>query len=92
VARSWLDNTNTPDLETPSWFALDLSASLGLERWWSRGKPRLRVRVDNVLGERQLYPSGYSYQYIVEGAGRSGTPYFYPQALRSAFIALDFRM
>ena len=92
VARAWLDNTNTPDLETPSWFALDLSASIGLQKWVRRGQPRLRVLVDNVLGERRLYPSGYSYQYLVEGAGRTGTPYFYPRSLRGVFVGLDLKM
>jgi iron complex outermembrane receptor protein len=92
VSRTWLDNTNATGLETPAWFSLDLSASLSLERWWATGRPRLRARIDNVFGERQLYPSGYSYQYLVEGAGRTGVPYYYPQALRSVFVGLDLRM
>lgn len=92
VSRAWLDNTDSAGLETPAWFTLDLSASVSLRRWWPGGEPRLRIRVDNVLNERELYPSGYSYQYYTEGGGRTGLPYFYPQALRSVLVELGLRM
>ncbi|HSK10197.1 MAG TPA: TonB-dependent receptor [Vicinamibacterales bacterium] len=96
VARSWLDNTNTGELRTPAWFGLDLSGSLSLARWIRNGQPRLRVHVENVLDNRDIYPSGYSYLYLLrDAAGGSttvGVPYFYPQATRSVFVGIEVRM
>ena len=96
VARSWLDNTDTGDLRTPAWFGLDLSASLSLSRWVPAGQPRLRVEVENVLDNRDIYPSGYSYLYLVRGsgpgAGAFGVPYFYPQATRAVFVGIDVKL
>ena len=96
VAESWLDNTNAAGLATPAWFNLDGSVSLSLSRWIPRGEPRLRVQIDNLLDNRHIYPSGYSYQYLLrEGSGNDrlfGTPYFYPQAWRSVYVMLDVRM
>ncbi|MFB3852798.1 MAG: TonB-dependent receptor [Vicinamibacterales bacterium] len=97
VAEAWLDNTNTLGLRTPSWLCLDLTATIPLARWVPAGEPRLRVQVDNVLDNRGIYPSGYSYQYLVRGPGAGtgaafGVRYFYPQATRSVFVGLDVRM
>jgi iron complex outermembrane receptor protein len=92
VDHTWLDNTDTGGLQTPSWFGLDLSASLSLARWIPAGQPRLRVQIDNALNNRDIYPSGYSYQYLVRGPGTGdaaiGIPYFYPQATRGVFVGL----
>ena len=93
VARSWLDNTNTGDLRTPAWFGLDLSATLSLSRWVRAGQPRLRLHVENALNNRDIYPSGYSYLYLVRDRSQAelsfGVPYFYPQATRSVFLGID---
>ncbi len=93
LARSWLDNTNTGDLRTPAWFGLDLSASFSLAKWVRAGSPRLRLQVENVLDNRDIYPSGYSYLYLVRDRGGAeslfGVPYFYPQATRSVFLGID---
>ncbi len=95
VGRSWLDNTNTHGLETPSFFHLDLSAAADLRRWISFGEPRLRLQVNNLLDNDRIWPSGYSYLYFQqESSGASalaGIPYFYPQATRSFFLSLEFR-
>jgi len=95
VGRSWLDNTNTRGLETPSFFHLDVMAAAELGRWISFGEPRLRLQVNNVFDNRRIWPSGYSYLYLQqEASGASmltGIPYFYPQATRSFFVALEFR-
>ena len=65
-----------------------------LERWIRKGQPRLSVRVLNVLDNRRIWPSGYSYLFFTEdGAGAlvpGGTAYYYPQATRSVFVALEF--
>lgn len=96
VARSWLDNTNTGDLRTPAWFGLDLSATFSLARWVRAGQPRLRLQVENALNNRDIYPSGYSYLYLVRRGGQAqgafGVPYFYAQATRSVFLGVDVRL
>lgn len=96
VARSWLDNTNTGGLRTPAWFGLDLSATFSLARFVRAGEPRLRLQVENALDNRDIYPSGYSYLYLVRDRGRRetpfGVPYFYPQATRSVFLGIDVRL
>ena len=96
IASAWLDNTNTGDLTTPRWFGLDASAAVSLSRWIARGTPRLRIQLDNALNNRRIYPSGYSYQYLVDpGTGApppAGVPYYYPQATRSIFVGLDVKM
>jgi hypothetical protein len=69
---------------------------VSLSRWLRAGEPRLRIQVENLLDNRGIYPSGYSYQYRVRepGAGEIsfGTPYFYPQAGRSLFVGIGVRM
>jgi iron complex outermembrane recepter protein len=95
VATSRLDNTDDPALATPSFFDLSAHASLSLARWVKKGEPRLRVQVNNVLGGRRHWPSGYSYLYVTrDQAGVDtfrGTPYYYPLATRSVFVNLDVR-
>ncbi|HYN43268.1 MAG TPA: TonB-dependent receptor, partial [Thermoanaerobaculia bacterium] len=93
VTRAHLDNTNVESLSAPSFFRLDASLALDLSGVVATGKPRLRLRVDNVLDERRSYPNGYSYLYAVEdGAGGealAGTPYFFPLATRNVSVSLD---
>ena len=95
VSTSQLDNTDDPALATPSFFDLSAHASLSLARWVKKGEPRLRVQVNNALGGRQHWPSGYSYLYItrddVGAETTQGTPYYYPLATRSVFVNLDVR-
>jgi len=93
VAASQLDNTDSPDFRTPSWFNLDAQLTLSLARWIKSGAPRIRVQATNLLDDRRIWPSGYSYQYLVrDGAGRDapeGTSYFYPLATRSVYATVD---
>lgn len=95
VSRAPLDNTGNPAFRTPAFASLDASATLGLGRWLKAGKPRLRLQVNSVLGNRQIWPSGYSYPFLLRDAlGRnalSGVSYYYPLATRSAVLNLDFR-
>jgi iron complex outermembrane receptor protein len=94
VSTSHLDNTGDDAFRTPDFFGLDASARVSLERWIKKGKPRLSVRVLNVLDNRRMWPSGYSYQYFNQDASGvlhpAGISYFYPQATRSVFVSLDF--
>ena len=93
VAKAYLDNTNAPDLATPDFFDLDLTLSLGLDRWIKPGRPRLRLQVDNLLDSHRIWPSGYSYLFLTREASGSevaqGIPYYYPLATRSALVLLD---
>ncbi|HYR29605.1 MAG TPA: TonB-dependent receptor, partial [Thermoanaerobaculia bacterium] len=84
VGRAYLDNTNHADLATPSFFTLDANVSYAVTAW-----ARVSVQVNNALDNERIYPSGYSYLYVDNGAV-TGIPYFYPQAGRSAVVLLDF--
>lgn len=96
VSRSYLDNTNNDDFRTPAFFNMDAGLHVSLARWWSAGSPRLLVQVNNVLNNKKIWPSGYSYLYFVrsvDGAeSLQGIPYFYPLATRNASIVLDFQL
>lgn len=93
VAASWLDNTNAVGISTPSWWKLDLSATVDLSRFVKAGNPHLRLLVDNVLDDRRIWSNGYSYVYATrDGAGTeslSGIPYFFPMATRNVTVVLD---
>jgi iron complex outermembrane receptor protein len=94
VDAAQLDNTGNPGFRTPSFFTLDLQASLSLEQWVKRGAPRIRVQATNLLDERRAWPAGYSYLYFVRDGGSStlsGTSYYYPLATRSVYVTLDVR-
>ena len=56
------------------------------------GAPVVRVQATNLLNNERLWPSGYSYQFFVRGAGGpslDGISYYYPLATRSVFVTLD---
>jgi iron complex outermembrane receptor protein len=92
VGASWLDNTNTEGLEAPRFFQLDASFRFDLSRLVSAGRPRLTVRLNNLLDNRRIFPSGYSYLYVIRDAGVdtvSGIPYYYAAATRSVSVTLD---
>ena len=94
VDAAQLDNTGNPGFRTPSFFTLDLQASLSLERWVKRGEPRIRVQATNLLDDRRSWPAGYSYLYFVRDGGSDtleGTAYYYPLATRSVYVTLDVR-
>jgi hypothetical protein len=95
VGESQLDNTGNAAFRTPSFFGLDAHASLSLARWFAHGEPRLRVAATNLLGERRMWPGGYSYLYLNrDDAGTetlAGSSYYYPLATRSVFVTLDVR-
>ena len=81
----------TPGFRTPSFFTLDLQASLSLERWVKRGAPRIRVQATNLLDDRRSWPSGYSYLYFVRDGGSDTLerhvlllPARHPQRVRDA--------
>ncbi len=93
VSAAHLDNTGDDDFRTPDFFGLDASASVSLEPWVKKGRPRLTVRLLNAFDNRRIWPSGYSYQYFTQGAAGAllpgGTSYYYPQATRTVYVSLD---
>jgi iron complex outermembrane receptor protein len=92
VSEAFLDNTNTPGFTTPSWFNLDATAAVSLERLSGLGTPVLRVFLNNLLDDDRLFPSGYSYLYLTRQDMRDepgGTAYYYPSATRSVLVVLD---
>ena len=84
VGRSYLDNTNHPDLVAPSFFVLDATASYAVG-----AHARVSLQLNNALNNDRIYPSGYSFLYIDNGAV-AGIPYYFPQATRNAVVLLDF--
>jgi iron complex outermembrane receptor protein len=95
MARSFLDNTDDRSLVTPRYFTMGAGASIDLTGALP-GKPRLRVQMENLLNDRRLWPSGYSYLFANQdsrgGLNFAGIPYYYPQASRSVMVTLDLSM
>ena len=95
VDAAQLDNTGNPAFRTPSFFDLDLQATVSLARWVKRGEPRVRVQATNLLDGDRHWPAGYSYLYFTRdpagGETLSGTAYYYPLATRSVYVTLDVR-
>ena len=96
VGATHLDNTNSADFKAPGFFGLDADLSISLASllpFTAGAAPRLRVQATNLLDNRRMFPSGYSYQYfVVDGGGApqlAGTRYFYPLATRSVFAMLE---
>lgn len=96
VSQSYLDNTNNNDFRTPAFFNMDAGLRFNFSHWWRTGSPSLRLQVNNVLNNKKIWPSGYSYLYFIQSNDGSeslqGIPYYYPLATRSAFVALDFQL
>jgi iron complex outermembrane receptor protein len=86
VARSYLDNTNNPAFVTPSFATLDADAAIALGNG-----ARLRVVAGNVLNNRRVFPSGYSYLFMTPGNRIGGIAYYYPQATRNAVVMVDVK-
>lgn len=93
VSSSQLDNLGEARLATPAYTWVDLAARWSLGRWLRVGDPRLSLRVANLLDEKRVWASGYSYPYLVrdgDGSRLDGIPYFYPQAPRHVVAGLEF--
>ena len=96
VDFSHLDNTGNDAFTAPSYFNLDLRASVGLNRLRSIGRPRITLYVTNLLDKVDQYPSGYSWQFITRDSGGidsfGGIPFYYPLATRNFVITLEFNL
>ena len=51
----------------------------------------LRVQINNVLNDKRVFPSGYSYLSLTPEKTINGIAYYYPQATRNAVVMVDFR-
>jgi iron complex outermembrane receptor protein len=86
VGRSYLDNTNNGFFVAPAFTTLDASAAIRLSR-----DTTVRVQINNVLNDKRVFPSGYSYLFLTPEKIISGISYYYPQATRNAVVMVDFR-
>jgi iron complex outermembrane receptor protein len=86
VGRSYLDNTNNGSFVAPAFSTVDASAAIRMSR-----DTTLRVQINNVLNDKRVFPSGYSYLFLTPEKTISGISYYYPQATRNAMVMVDFR-
>lgn len=93
VSHAQLDNTGLAAFRTPSFSNLDLRASHNLGRWWPGAQPRLRLFINNLLNNKNEFPSGFSYQFINRDSnGRDtldGIPFYYPLATFNLVVMLE---
>ena len=94
VDEAQLDNTGLAEFRTPSLSNLDLRASVSLGRWWSGANPQLVLFVNNLFDNLDQFPSGYSYQFLLQDAtgqtSLDGISFYYPLASRNAVLSLEF--
>ncbi len=86
VGRSYLDNTNNGSFVAPAFTTIDANAAIRLSR-----DTTLRVQINNILNDKRVFPSGYSYLFLTPGKTISGIAYYYPQATRNAVVMVNFR-
>jgi hypothetical protein len=51
----------------------------------------LRLQINNLLNNKRIFPSGYSYLFLTPQRTIEGISYYYPQATRNASVMVDFR-
>jgi len=86
VGRSYLDNTNNTAFVAPSFTTFEANGSFALSHGMS-----LRVQVNNILNNKRVFPSGYSYLFLTPQRTIEGVSYYYPQATRNAVVMVDFK-
>jgi iron complex outermembrane receptor protein len=86
VGRSYLDNTNNGAFVAPAFTTLEASASFAVSRAIT-----IRVQGNNLLNDKRVFPSGYSYLFLTPARTIEGISYYYPQATRNAVVMVDFR-
>jgi len=86
VGRSYLDNTNNNSFVAPAFTTYEANAAVALSHNVS-----VRVQVNNLLDNKRVFPSGYSYLFLTPSKTIEGISYYYPQATRNAVVMVDFR-
>jgi iron complex outermembrane receptor protein len=86
VGRSYLDNTNNASFVAPAFTTFEANGAFALAR-----NVNLRVQINNLLNNKRVFPSGYSYLFLTPQRTIEGISYYYPQATRNASVMVDFR-
>lgn len=86
VGRSYLDNTNNGSFIAPAFTTLEANAAIAVAH-----NLTLRLQLNNVLNNKRVFPSGYSYLFLTPQQTIEGISYYYPQATRNASVMVDFR-
>jgi iron complex outermembrane receptor protein len=86
VAQSYLDNTNNGSFIAPAFTTVEANAAIAALR-----NVTVRVQVNNLLNNKRVFPSGYSYLFLTPQRTIDGVSYYYPQATRNAAVMVDFR-
>ncbi len=86
VGRSYLDNTNNGAFVAPAFTTLESNAAFAMSHNTS-----IHLQVNNLLNNKRVFPSGYSYLFLTPARTIEGTAYYYPQATRNATVMVDFR-
>jgi iron complex outermembrane receptor protein len=86
VGRSYLDNTNNRSFTAPAFSTMDANGAFALAR-----NINIRVQINNLLNNKRVFPSGYSYLFLTPQRTIEGISYYYPQATRNASVMVDFR-
>jgi len=86
VGRSFLDNTNNASFVAPAFTTFEANGAFALAR-----NVNIRVQINNLLNNKRVFPSGYSYLFLTPQRTIEGVSYYYPQATRNASVMVDFR-
>jgi iron complex outermembrane receptor protein len=86
VGRSYLDNTNNLSFTAPAFTTFEANAAIAISHDVS-----LKLQVNNLLNNKRVFPSGYSYLFLTPQHTIEGVSYYYPQATRNASVMVDFR-
>jgi iron complex outermembrane receptor protein len=86
VGRSYLDNTNNASFVAPAFTTFEANGAFAIRHDMS-----IRVQVNNLLNNKRVFPSGYSYLFLTPQRTIEGVSYYYPQATRNASVMIDFR-
>jgi iron complex outermembrane receptor protein len=86
VGRSYLDNTNNGSFVAPAFTTFEANGAFAISHDLS-----IRVQINNLLNDKRVFPSGYSYLFLTPQRTIEGISYYYPQATRNASVMVDFR-
>jgi iron complex outermembrane receptor protein len=86
VGRSYLDNTNNRSFIAPAFTSFEANGAFAIRHDMS-----IRVQINNLLNNKRVFPSGYSYLFLTPQRTIEGVSYYYPQATRNASVMVDFR-
>ncbi|MEA2327725.1 MAG: iron complex outerrane recepter protein [Thermoanaerobaculia bacterium] len=86
VGRSYLDNTNNHSFVAPAFTTFEMTGAFAIRHDMS-----IRVQINNLLNNKRIFPSGYSYLFLTPQRTIEGISYYYPQATRNAAVMVDFR-